>query len=1039
MSYAAIAAAVIAVISAVYAYSRIPKPQLAPPPSLDDLEAPTAEEGRSIPVLFGRRRIKSPNVVWYGDLNTTPIRQKVKGLFGSKYQNTGQYRVYLGMHMIIGVGPFDSIDKIEVGDKIAWEGYSIGGRIFIDKINLFGGDKKQGGVVGQIDIEFGAQDQVQNDYLLSILGEDIPAYRGVVGVVLRHIYLGTTNYIKPWAFWGSRIHSRSDGTTQWYDEKSEVYGGDISTSLFYEQFSGGLTGYSVVVLPGQSEGGSLSDFTIVSDSYGSALQIGTGDDDTHPSIAKPLLREAPPSVIRAKFKLTSSGADDCGAFAVRDTDLNAVFLFAVSRDATVDALRRPTVSAIDQSGNPGNPIGAGQVTVGVWYQFEAVFNPVTAVFSCTITNIGSGAVFGTVEFEVESRTKIAYVTFENDNFAGAGTSRFDDVEIIQPEGDMNPAHIIREALTDRKFALRYSDSQINDASFMAAADTLFSEGMGMSLYWTGENSIEEFIGEVLRHIDGNCYVDKKTGQWVLQLVREDYDMESLPILNESNIVSVKNYKQPTVSELTNSITVVFWDSATGNDASVTLQDPVLVDLQDGIVNETIQYPGFTNHDVASRANMRDLRAKSAPMISCTITCDRSAADLNIGDPFLFVWPDLKVNGLVMRVESISLGDMEKAEIVIDCVQDVFASVSGAGTSVVAPPDSGLWVDPTIGTPVAALPRLVMESPYYFVVESVGQSDADSSLAMDSDFGMSMVAAGRQGGELNANLLFDSGGGYEDGGYLDFSAWAEIENVSQTQTKIYISGESKDLARIEAPALGSIGDEIVIVEEVGEDSSGEYFTIGRGALDTIPQIHETDSSGSLYLLVWGEYAESDEIQYANGDSLSVKILPEQGDAALAQDDAPEDSFVFDSRAIRPLPPANVQINNEYWPATVYGDAEITFRQRNRLEQTGTIPYDWFEDSDVTDEGGQTYSYELYDSDDDSLIDTGSGYTASPITISQSAMATNNRLELFSVRDGYESWQRYIHEFVSGGSILAGGLEDESGIDFTTEDDTVLEIE
>ena len=54
-----------------------PKTQDTPPPSLDDSQLPTAEEGRTIPVLFGCRDIRGANVVWYGDYKTTNI--KVKG------------------------------------------------------------------------------------------------------------------------------------------------------------------------------------------------------------------------------------------------------------------------------------------------------------------------------------------------------------------------------------------------------------------------------------------------------------------------------------------------------------------------------------------------------------------------------------------------------------------------------------------------------------------------------------------------------------------------------------------------------------------------------------------------------------------------------------------------------------------------------------------------------------------------------------------------------------------------------------------------
>lgn len=51
-----------------------PKPPSPPKPTgLEEFDIPTAEEGRPLQVLFGKRRIKGPNVVWYGDLKSTAI------------------------------------------------------------------------------------------------------------------------------------------------------------------------------------------------------------------------------------------------------------------------------------------------------------------------------------------------------------------------------------------------------------------------------------------------------------------------------------------------------------------------------------------------------------------------------------------------------------------------------------------------------------------------------------------------------------------------------------------------------------------------------------------------------------------------------------------------------------------------------------------------------------------------------------------------------------------------------------------------------
>jgi hypothetical protein len=63
-------------LTLVVSYALAPKPQSQPPAGLGDVKAPTAEEGREIPVLFGTRDLKGPNVVWYGHFRAVAIKKK---------------------------------------------------------------------------------------------------------------------------------------------------------------------------------------------------------------------------------------------------------------------------------------------------------------------------------------------------------------------------------------------------------------------------------------------------------------------------------------------------------------------------------------------------------------------------------------------------------------------------------------------------------------------------------------------------------------------------------------------------------------------------------------------------------------------------------------------------------------------------------------------------------------------------------------------------------------------------------------------------
>ena len=64
---------IILVTSAIISYALAPKPSKPVPASLEDFDIPHADEGRPIPVVFGTVTVTGPNVLWYGDLSTSPI------------------------------------------------------------------------------------------------------------------------------------------------------------------------------------------------------------------------------------------------------------------------------------------------------------------------------------------------------------------------------------------------------------------------------------------------------------------------------------------------------------------------------------------------------------------------------------------------------------------------------------------------------------------------------------------------------------------------------------------------------------------------------------------------------------------------------------------------------------------------------------------------------------------------------------------------------------------------------------------------------
>lgn len=66
----------IAIAMALLSYAFMPRPKAPKPDTSQELEAPVAEAGAPINVVFGTITVQSPNALWSGDASTTI--QKVK-------------------------------------------------------------------------------------------------------------------------------------------------------------------------------------------------------------------------------------------------------------------------------------------------------------------------------------------------------------------------------------------------------------------------------------------------------------------------------------------------------------------------------------------------------------------------------------------------------------------------------------------------------------------------------------------------------------------------------------------------------------------------------------------------------------------------------------------------------------------------------------------------------------------------------------------------------------------------------------------------
>lgn len=142
---------------------------------------------------------------------------------GSKTVTVG-YKYRLGLHLIFSAGPVDALLEIRGGDRVAWSGtVTSSQRISINAPDLYGGDEREGGIVGEVDVMMGTAAQAPNDYLQSVQGAPQPAYRGLFGLVFRRCQLASNNpYLKAIAARARRITAGWQGGTAWYAAKASI-------------------------------------------------------------------------------------------------------------------------------------------------------------------------------------------------------------------------------------------------------------------------------------------------------------------------------------------------------------------------------------------------------------------------------------------------------------------------------------------------------------------------------------------------------------------------------------------------------------------------------------------------------------------------------------------------------------------------------------------------------------------------------------------------------------------------------------------------
>jgi hypothetical protein len=585
--------------------------------------------------------------------------------------------------------------------------------------------------------------------------------------------------------------------------------------------------------------------------------------------------------------------------------------------------------------------------------------------------------------------------------AGWGTPVWEPT-LCQVDKGMNPAHFVYRAFTDPVSGLGESPDGLDLVRMRAAAQTLYDEGLGLCLKWSQTDVVNNFIGVICNHVAGEFSTDPATGKQFLRLYRGGYDVDSLPVIDESNITELTSHEQAALAGSVNTITVTYRDCETNKDASVTVHNPANILAQDGqVIPNSISYPGFWNSSLAVTAAMRELHATSslpargklklATPLMAMVSGTMQEIEIIKGDILALSWKLLFLDRMPIRVLEIDRGSPTDNAIQITYTTDVNAAPTR--NYVVGQPS--LWV-PTDTTPLPVLDQRLVESSYRDLAGTLSAADLATVSAESGYIG----SLGVRPSDIAYNYALEtrvaSSGDFVQRTVGDFTPTgllpADMLVGASPVTVVLTSIRALDLVAVGSEAL--CGDEVMRVDAI--DAESGQVTLARGCVDTAPAPHPSGTR------VWftDDYTGADPTEYLAGESVDAKLLTRTTAGQLAEEFAPTSTVTLARRQIRPYPSGNLLIQGVRYPASASEVVTLSWSHRDRLLQ-GDQLIDTLQ-ADIGPEPGTTYTVRCRVEPSGDVVGeyTGINGTSTTINLGYSGPL---RIEVIAVRDGLESYQ------------------------------------
>lgn len=948
-------ALIVAIASiALNVVSALLRPKLDQKPE-GDYDIPTATEGRSIPIVWGTDLQESPNVVWWGD------RREVR--------RNNIWRYFIGIAWALAHGA-PRLKAIVLDERVIWTGNAgEGATIFLDQANLFG--PNAGGIVWDLVYRQGGGSTTPDPYLAARV-PGYPHHGRFAYLVSRGPstwtsgsnwkgFIGNSPQLRNVAFELERCPASLSSSPVTpggpiYTLTEDTVAGPPSmsghpTADFWEAIGDLVAGigwddtdkFLKIVTPGNDPGG-LSRFR----AFGSNPHLGA-----HSS-----LRVIQFEIWTAQLPLTGCcpfhfllGSPDGGSiyYTLLNTDLVAMGWATITM-------------ALDTS--------------TLWRQFGPFGPPATqAQIDSVIANIGE------ISLWVDGNRQNNEVRLRNFSY--------DPDDTPPPAGggcigaDANPIWVLYETMTNPVWGAGIDPTDeyegIDEASFIAAADRVRDEGLGMSHIQQESLEMSRFAEQIMRHVDGTLYREPETGKWTVKLIRDDYDVSTIPRLDKTNIITVDEFGADSVGVLRDVVRVKFKDRTKQYRESVaTFRDPAVRAIQGYSSSVELDFPFVRDPGVAQMIAEREALQYSYPLRRLRVTATRQASLLRPGDPFVFDWDAYGVES-VFRVTSVRLGSPNDGRVSIEAVEDKFrisTSTIGSGPGGGSGPGSGGDEDDDPSGLVNVDAVRIDQLPWFYGRSSQPAISVMVARANDSQTGYALDAAVDPDPlvETQTNRVFAKRtitvtplGGYEpdEHSFLVVEStpeWAALGVASDSQQR-----NGKHLAYL---GTGQQAELFSFTSVTPVTGGLRLNNVRHGLLDTTPK---SWPAGTVVWLV--EQANNTSFSTLFTADIGTNNVRARSESGSLSQSPPEGitasiNILSPHRRQRALTIRDWKVNGVYRGDVCAGTIEFDWKQRSRTDEDEILPQS---DSRPSVLDPATQCHVLFYDETDTLVKTLTGIT------------------------------------------------------------------